>query len=111
MNATLPTDTKDRKGVPLFSGCLAYFPAALAAVARLSRKGNDKHNPGEPLHHARGKSSDHADCIVRHQLEFDQVDPETGEFHAVMVAWRALAQLQELLETHGAPLARGAKLP
>lgn len=93
----LTDDAKARKETPLFSGCLRYFPRALAAVARLSKKGNDKHNPGEPLHWSRDKSNDHGDCLVRHQVEYDCIDPETGEYHATAVAWRALAQL-ELLE-------------
>lgn len=94
------------------SGLLDYFPAALAAVAALSKAGNDKHNPGQPLHHARGKSMDHADCIVRHLIDRGTVDPEDGIRHAVKVAWRALALLQEELEqAEGAPLPRGAKAP
>jgi len=106
----LPTASKDRKDVPLARGVLDYFPAALAEVAKLSRAGNDKHNPGEPMHHARGKSADHADCIVRHLLERGTLDDEDGILHDVKVAWRALALLQEALEEHGAPLARGARL-
>jgi len=93
-----PSESKRRKETPIYSGVLRYFPDALAAVARLSFKGNEKHNPGQPLHWARGKSTDHGDCIVRHQLEPDVIDPETGEFHACAVAWRALAQLQLLEE-------------
>lgn len=109
---TLPTDSAARKNIPLMRGCLDYFPAALAAVAELSRKGNEKHNPGEEMHHARGKSSDHADCIVRHLMDRGTVDPEDSIRHSVKVAWRALALLQEELEAAGeAPLARGAKLP
>lgn len=108
---SLPTGSAERKGIPLATGCLYYFPAALAEVAKLSKIGNDKHNPGQPMHHARGKSNDHADCIVRHQIDAGTIDPDTGLDHAVMVAWRALAQLQELCEQRGAPLARGAKLP
>lgn len=95
----LPRDSRARKNAPVFSGVVLYFPDALAAVARVSKKGNDKHNPGEPLHWARGKSDDHGDCILRHQTEFDQLDPDMDEYHAAMVAWRALAQLQ-LLEEH-----------
>ena len=37
--------------------------AALAEVARVSKAGNDQHNPGQPLHWARDKSADHADCV------------------------------------------------
>ena len=112
MSAVLPTDSKARKDVPLARGVLDYFPAALAYVARISKAGNDKHNPGEELHHARGKSTDHADCIVRHLVDRGTIDPEDGLRHSGKVAWRALALLQEELEAAGeAPLARGARLP
>lgn len=97
-DGTTSSISQKRKDTPVFSGVLRYFPDALAAVARLSKAGNDKHNPGEPLHWSRGKSNDHGDCLVRHQVEFDEIDPETGEYHAVAVAWRALAQLQLLEE-------------
>lgn len=108
---TLPQTSAERKAIPLATGVLDYFPAALAAVAELSKAGNDKHNPGEPLHHARGKSTDHADCILRHMVDRGTVDPEDGILHDVKIAWRALAMLQEALEMRGAPLARGARLP
>ena len=90
----LPTDSKSRKESPIATGCLDYFPLALAAIARLSKKGNDKHNPGQPLHWSREKSSDHADCVMRHLAERGKIDPETGELHEVAVGWRALALLQ-----------------
>lgn len=96
------TDSKTRKGMPLFSGCLMYFPDALLAVAEHSRKGNDKHNPGEPLHWARGKSTDQADCIARHLIDigpnWNAIDPEFGSYHATALAWRALALLQTVIE-------------
>lgn len=105
----LPTDAKARKAIPIVAGCLDYFPAALAAVAELSRVGNEQHNPGQPMHHARGKSNDHADCIVRHLMDRGTVDTD-GIRHAAKAAWRALALLQEELEREaGAPLARGAR--
>ncbi len=107
----LPTDSKERKDTPLARGLLDYFPAALAAVAQLSAAGNRKHNPGEEMHHARGKSTDHADCILRHLVDRGTIDPEDGLLHDVKVAWRALALLQEALEARGAPVARGARLP
>lgn len=106
---TLPTDSEARKGIPITTGVLDYFPAALAAVAAVSKAGNDKHNPGEPLHWARGKSMDQADCIGRHLIERGGVDLETGMRHSAQLAWRALALLQlELEEAGEAPLARGA---
>lgn len=110
LNGTLPTTTKERKAIPLARGFLDYFPAACAAVASLSQKGNDKHNPGEDLHWARGKSMDHADCIMRHLVDRGTVDPEDGISHTTKVAWRALALLQEELEAAGAPMARGARV-
>lgn len=107
----LPTDSKERKDVPLFSGCLAYFPDALTEVARLSMAGNEKHNPGQPLHWSRDKSNDHADCIVRHQLEYDQLDPSDNFLHATKVAWRALAQLQILMEARRPQVKSGEWIP
>lgn len=79
------------------SGLLDYFPLALAYVAHVSKVGNDQHNPGEPLHWARGKSSDHPDCIVRHLVDRGTLDTD-NVLHSGKVAWRALALLQEELE-------------
>lgn len=97
-----PASTETRKARPLFSGVLMYFPDALLAIAEHSKKGNDKHNPGEPMHWNRSKSTDQADCIGRHLIDigpnWDQVDPETGSLHATALAWRALALLQTVLE-------------
>lgn len=121
MKLTLPTDSGERKGVPLYSGCYTYFPAALAGVAIHSKNGNDKHNPGEPLHHARGKSMDHADCIARHSMDLADMLARrfiwTGDEQAAILAearalsWRALAWHQEIEEMFGAPLAPAARLP
>lgn len=91
---SLPTDYKARKQTPICTGVLDYFPLALAAVARLSLKANEKHNPGQPLQWSRSKSSDHADCLVRHLLERGTMDEDMQESHSVHVAWRALAMLQ-----------------
>jgi hypothetical protein len=92
-------------------GLLYYFPAALAEVARVSKIGNDQHNPGQPMHWARGKSTDHANKILRHQVDAGGFDKD-GTRHSAKVAWRALAQLQEELERDaGAPLPRNARIP
>lgn len=107
--APLPVDSKARKDIPLVRGVIDYFPAALAAIARLSKSGNDKHNPGQDLHWSRGKSADHADCLVRHLVERGTIDPGSGLSHTVSVAWRALALLQEEEEANGAPKARAAR--
>lgn len=107
-SSTLPTSAAERKDIPLVRGCLDYFPAALAEVAKVSKAGNDQHNPGEEMHHARGKSTDHVDCIVRHLVDRGSLDTD-GQRHTAKAAWRALALLQEELEAAGAPMARGAK--
>lgn len=109
--SALPTGAAERNEYPLADGLLYYFPAALAAVARVSKIGNDQHNPGEPMHWARGKSTDHANKILRHQMDAGTLDGD-GTRHSAKVAWRALAQLQEELEREeGAPLPRNAKAP
>jgi hypothetical protein len=93
----LPTKASDRKDIPIFSGVLRYFPDALAEVAILSRIGNEQHNPGQPLHWARGKSADHKDALTRHLIEAGTFDTD-GVRHSTKVAWRALANLQTEIE-------------
>jgi len=94
---TLSTDSKARKETPLARGLLDYFPDACAAVAHASWVGNEQHNPGQPMHWAREKSTDHADCIVRHLLERGKLDKDKVR-HSAKAAWRALALLQTEIE-------------
>lgn len=103
---SLPTDAKARKDVPIFSGVIRYFPDAIAAVAELSRIGNDQHNPGRPLHWDRSKSGDELDALMRHLVEAGTVDTD-GVRHSTKVAWRALANLQKEIERAGADKAPG----
>jgi hypothetical protein len=103
MNTHLPTDAKERKALPIATGVLDYFPDALAAVAELSRIGNDQHNAGQPLHWSKHKSSDHADCLVRHLIDRGTKDSD-GVRHSVKVAWRALAMAQIEIEAEQAGL-------
>jgi hypothetical protein len=91
---SLPKDSKARKAIPLVTGCLDYFPLALAAVARLSLKANEKHNPGEALRWSREKSGDHVDALGRHLVERGTWDEEMQESNTVHMVWRALAILQ-----------------
>jgi len=86
-----------RKATPITTGVLDYFPLAMAEVARVSKAGNDQHNPGQELHWDRTKSLDHADCISRHLLDRGTLDSD-GQRHTAKVAWRALALLQTELE-------------
>ena len=100
--AEVKKTSAQRKAEPIYSGVLQYFPDALLAVSRVSKKGNDKHNPGQPLHWSRGKSNDHLDCVARHLITSDEID-EDGETHLAHAAWRALAALQLLEEKKNAP--------
>ena len=86
--ATLPADSLERKAIPIYSGVIKYFPDALAAVAKVSQRGNDQHNPNSPLHWDRSKSGDELDAMMRHVIDEDWD----------AVAWRALANLQKQLE-------------
>ena len=88
----------DRKQRPVCSGVLHYFPDAILEVARCSWVGNEQHNPGQPLHWDRAKSTDEADALVRHLMRAGEMDSD-GVRHTAKVAWRALALLQKELET------------
>lgn len=92
----LTTDKQERKRTPIFSGLRKYFPLAMAAISRVSWAGNEQHNPGEPLHWARGKSDDHLDAADRHLTEYAMGNPydEDGEAHLAKASWRINAQLQ-----------------
>jgi hypothetical protein len=104
----LPSDPEARNEYPMADGLLWYFPAALAEVARVSKVGNDQHNPGQPLHWDRSKSKDHANKAIRHLMDAGTKDTD-GTLHTAKAAWRILALLQEELEANGAPLPRNAK--
>jgi hypothetical protein len=93
----LTQDKKARKETPIARGVVDYFPRALAAVARVSYVANEQHNPGEPMHWDKSKSTDHADCIARHLIERGTVDDD-GLRHSAKLAWRALALLETELE-------------
>lgn len=95
--STLPDKAADRKRFPVASGVLDYFPDALVAIANVSFRGNEQHNPGQPLHWARSKSADEADTMIRHFLQRGTVDTD-GVRHSAKMCWRALALLQKEIE-------------
>jgi hypothetical protein len=107
-----PTADADRKAIPVWTGCVRYFPSALLEVAKVSKAGNDQHNPGQPLHWAQGKSMNQQDTAMRHLLDADAVEGTPGELaHLAQAAWRVLARLQLACQREGAPLAPGARTP
>lgn len=105
--SVLPTSAELRNEYPLADGLLYYFPNALLAVAKVSVAGNRQHNLG-PLHWDRSKSTNHADKILRHQIDAGTLDSD-GTSHSAKVAWRALAQLEDELIAAGATPGRNAR--
>jgi|TARA_B110000285_G_C15113883_1_gene612851 hypothetical protein len=85
----LPTDAKERKSIPVYTGFIKYFPNAIAAVAKVSLEGGLQHGQtAETLFWDRAKSKDELDAMMRHVLEEDWAQ----------VAWRAMANLEKKLE-------------
>lgn len=99
--SVLPTGGAERKQFPVASGVMDYFPDALVVVANVSYRGNEQHNPGQPLHWDRDKSSDESDTMIRHFLQRGTFDTD-GVRHSAKMVWRALAILQKELEQEGA---------
>lgn len=100
-SATIPSNAKERKERPIGTGVIDYFPDAIAAVAHVSFIGNQQHNPGSPLHWDRTKSTDEADCLMRHFVDRGTFDSD-GIRHSAKMAWRALALLQKEIEAEAA---------
>jgi hypothetical protein len=94
---TLPEAASERKKYPIASGFTDYFPDAIVAVANISYRGNEQHNPGKKLHWDRSKSADEADTMMRHFLQRGTLDTD-GVRHSAKLAWRALALLQKEIE-------------
>lgn len=94
---TLPTDDKSRKeDWPLWDFMFGYFPKAWLKVVEVAVQGNKQHNPGEPLHWARGKSMDQLNTAFRHLFDYGtgtKVDSD-GVPHLAKAIWRLMAQLQ-----------------
>ena len=90
----------NRKDYPVYSGVLKYFPDAILEVSKVSKVGNDKHNPGEPLHWDKSKSTDEPDALMRHLIDHAKGNIyDTDRIrHLAMMCWRSLAYLQRELE-------------
>jgi len=112
-SSVFPSHDKGRKSIPIFDGAVMYFPKALAAVAEVSRIGNDQHNPGKPLHWNRTTSMDQFNTALRHLVDHGSGyrHDSDGARHLAKAAWRILAALELDIEAEarGEPLAvRGA---
>lgn len=93
---SLPTDDKARKALPIWTFLMGYFPDAFLAMVGVSVAGNDQHNPGQPLHWARGKSTDQMNTAFRHQWDYGRGTKKDtdGQWHLAKAIWRLSAQLQ-----------------
>lgn len=96
---SLPNEATKRKGTPVFSGVLSYFPDAVKEVSKCSLAGQKQHNHGDTLYWDKSKSTDNSDALVRHLIDHS-VNPvdDDGVLHLAKVAWRALAVLQIYLD-------------
>lgn len=90
--------------VPLMTALIDVFPNALAALAKHTLYGSQKHNPGGTKHWAYHVSTHHVDACVGHLANRGIIDPESGVSHTVAAFWRAAAALEtELIEGGAKP--------
>jgi len=90
---------ENRKGMPIYSGVLKYFPDALKEVSKCSLAGNNQHHADKPLHWDKNKSTDNEDALVRHLIDHSKnAFDDDGILHLAKVAWRSLAALQIYLD-------------
>jgi hypothetical protein len=109
----LPNDRDARNALPVWDGCIAYFPDAWAEIAKVSVLGNKQHALGARLRFARDISTDHANKIMRHMLDHaagNTFDTD-GTYHLAKAAWRALAALQVAIESEHAKTATRGPAP
>lgn len=95
-----PGTDRERKALPVWSGVVMYFPRAMREISRVSFIGNEQHNPGEPLHWAKGKSTNQSDTAMRHAMDHaagNHYDTD-GTLHQAKACWRAMAELETFLE-------------
>ena len=70
-------DDKERKGRwPVWDYLFKYFPLAFLEEVRVAVIGNEQHNPGQPLHWAREKSTDQLNAALRHQFDYAKLKAE-----------------------------------
>lgn len=96
----LTTDPAERKKLQLWTFLTEYFPDAFLAVLDVSIKGNDQHNPGQPLHWSREKSTDQMNTAMRHMWDDARgTSKDTdGAWHLAKAIWRLSAKLQLKIE-------------
>ena len=107
---SLPTDRDERNALPVWDGCIAYFPDCWAEIAKVSVLGNKQHGLGAKLHFARDISTDHWNKVMRHGLDHEagNIFDADGTYHLAKAAWRARAALQVAIESQTGVIALSA---
>lgn len=97
---SLPDDYHERKTWQMFTYLTEYFPDSFEEEVRVAIVGNQQHNPGEPLHWARDKSTDQLNTAFRHQWDHKTKGPKDkdGCYHLAKAIWRLKAELQLVIE-------------
>jgi hypothetical protein len=93
---SLPKDRNARNALPIWDGCISYFPDVWAEISRVSVQGNKQHALGDKLHWNTSVSTDHANQVFRHMLDdaAGNVEDDDCTLHLAKAAWRILAMLQ-----------------
>ena len=108
---SLPKDRAARNALPVWDGCLNYFPDVWAEVAKVSVAGNKQHGLGDKLHWDTTVSTDHQNKVIRHMLDdaSGEVLDDDGTMHLAKAMWRIAAALQlrcwerDGKDAHGTP--------
>lgn len=90
--------------LPIYSGFIAYFPRAVAEIARLSQSGAKKHGhdcerDGVINHNYTVRMWD--DAAGRHQIEYakgNDYDEEMSSLHRINEIWCKLAAVEKILQ-------------
>lgn len=116
---SLPKDREARNALPVWDGCLNYFPDVWAEVAKVSVAGNKQHRLGDKLHWDTTVSTDHQNKVIRHMLDdaSGEVFDDDGTMHLAKAMWRIAAALQlrcwerDGKDAHGTPTGNAGTEP
>ncbi|MFI5397628.1 MAG: dATP/dGTP diphosphohydrolase domain-containing protein [Candidatus Binatia bacterium] len=97
---SFPDEDKARKRLPMWTYITQYFPKALMAELGVAVAGNEQHNPGEPLHWAREKSTDQMNTAFHHMWDHcaGKTKDTDGQYHLAKAIWRLKAELELTIE-------------
>ena len=101
MSMSLPTESRSRKELPLWTYMFGYFPLAWLEEVKVAVSGNSQHdNKGSGIQWDRSKSPDQLNTALRHLFDYGtgQKRDTDGRCHLAKAIWRLKAQLQLDLE-------------